>query len=251
MTHVHRTHPPAASAVPEAAWTRGATAEAKDALKRNQYRRTGTGACSFLPFSHETYGRTGPDAFALLNEIADYAAGIGSVSRNSKLFMERVAGPIYNPVPGGCQESIASMPMQAWMDGKAVLPGLTLPNMVPCKCVPGGVRDCEPGTPRDLLAFLPGRPVVMDVCVTQPHAQLCLLRQRPTNGRQGRPTMVSQKIHPNGPKTAALAPVPDGGTPESRDVSGRAEPEDFKLIKSHGDYVGECFFVFPLCGFTL
>ena len=39
------THPLAASAVAAAAWTTGATAEAKDALKRNKYSRTGTGAC--------------------------------------------------------------------------------------------------------------------------------------------------------------------------------------------------------------
>ena len=37
--------PLAASAVAAAAWTTGATAEAKDALKRNKYSRTGTGAC--------------------------------------------------------------------------------------------------------------------------------------------------------------------------------------------------------------
>ena len=48
--------------------------------------RTGTGACRFVPLSHETYGRADPEAFALLNEIAEHAAGIGSVSK--KLVME-------------------------------------------------------------------------------------------------------------------------------------------------------------------
>ena len=43
----------------------------------------------FVP-SHETYGRAGPVAFGLLNEIAEYAAGIGSV---------------YHSVPGGCKAS--------------------------------------------------------------------------------------------------------------------------------------------------
>ena len=42
-----------------------------------------------LPFctapSHETYGHADPEAFALLNEIAQYAAVVGSVSK--KLFM--------------------------------------------------------------------------------------------------------------------------------------------------------------------
>ena len=47
------------SAVAAAAWTTGATAEAKDALKRNKYSRIGTGACRFVPRSHETYGRAG------------------------------------------------------------------------------------------------------------------------------------------------------------------------------------------------
>ena len=60
--------------------------EAKDALKRIKYSRTGTGACRFVPLSHETYGHAGPEAFTLLNEIAEYAAGIRSVSK--KLFME-------------------------------------------------------------------------------------------------------------------------------------------------------------------
>ena len=64
----------------------GATAEAKDALKWNKYSRTGTGACRFVPLSHETYDRAGREAFALLNEIAENAAGVGSVSR--ELFME-------------------------------------------------------------------------------------------------------------------------------------------------------------------
>ena len=55
------THPLAASAVAAAAWTTGATAEGKDALKRNKYSRTGTGGCGSAPLRHETYDRAGPD----------------------------------------------------------------------------------------------------------------------------------------------------------------------------------------------
>ena len=63
-----------------------ATAEANDTLKRNQYSRTGNGACRFVPLSHETHRRPNPEAFAPLNKIAEYAAGIESVSK--KLFVE-------------------------------------------------------------------------------------------------------------------------------------------------------------------
>ena len=62
------------------------SAEAKDALKRDKYGRTGTGACRFVPLSHETYGRAGPPAFALLHELAEVAASTGAVSKN--IFME-------------------------------------------------------------------------------------------------------------------------------------------------------------------
>ena len=117
------THPLAASDVAAAARTTGATAEAKDALKRNKYSRTGTGACSFVPLSHETYGRAGPEAFALLNEIAEYAAGIGSGSK--KLFTENAMRDLSTTLCRGvARQVIASMPLQARMDGRAVLPGL-------------------------------------------------------------------------------------------------------------------------------
>ena len=70
------THPLAAAAFAAPAWTSGAAAEAKDALKRNQYSRTSAGARRFVPLSHETCGHACPEAFALLNEIVEYAAGI-------------------------------------------------------------------------------------------------------------------------------------------------------------------------------
>ena len=121
------THPLAASVVAAAAWTTGATAEAKDALERNKYSRTGTGACRLVPLRHETYNRAGPEAFALLNEIAEYAAGIGSVSK--KLFMENSMRDLSTTLCRGvASQGIASMPLQARTDGRAVLPGLPVPT---------------------------------------------------------------------------------------------------------------------------
>jgi hypothetical protein len=121
------THPLAACDVAAAAWTTGATAEDRDALKRYKYSRTGAGACSFVQLSHKTYGHAGPEAFALLNEIAEYAAGIGSVSK--KLFMENAMRDLSTTLCRGvARQVIASMPLQARMDGRAVLPGLPVPT---------------------------------------------------------------------------------------------------------------------------
>jgi len=58
----------------------------KDSLKRDKYSRIGTGAFQFVPLSHETFGRVGPAAFALLNEIAEFVACSGAVS--NRLFFE-------------------------------------------------------------------------------------------------------------------------------------------------------------------
>ena len=80
------THPLASSAVASAAWGTGVSSEAKDALKRDKYGRTGTGACRFVPLSHETYGRAGPPAVAHLYELSEFAASTGAVSK--KIFME-------------------------------------------------------------------------------------------------------------------------------------------------------------------
>ena len=74
------THPLAASAVKAAARDTGATAMGKDSLTRDNYSRTSTGACRFVPQSHETFGHGKPAAFALLNEIAEFVASSGVVS---------------------------------------------------------------------------------------------------------------------------------------------------------------------------
>ena len=75
------------SAVAAAVWTTGPSVEAKDALKRNKCSSTGSGASRLVPLSHETYGSAGPEAFALLNMIGEYAAGIRSVSK--KMLLEK------------------------------------------------------------------------------------------------------------------------------------------------------------------
>ena len=64
----------------------GVSAEAKGALKQDQYDCTGTGACRFVHLSHEMYGRAGPPAFTLLHELAEFAASTGAVFK--KIFME-------------------------------------------------------------------------------------------------------------------------------------------------------------------
>ena len=75
------THPLATSAVAAAAWGTGVSAEAKDALKRDKYGRSGTGECRFLSLSHESFGRAGTPAFALLHELAEFAATTGVISK--------------------------------------------------------------------------------------------------------------------------------------------------------------------------
>ena len=49
---------------------------------------------------HRTMKRPWPEAFGLLTELAECAAGIGSVSKKA-LDGKRDAGPVYRPVSGG------------------------------------------------------------------------------------------------------------------------------------------------------
>ena len=108
--------------------------------------------------SLETYGRAGPEAFAQLHEIAEYAAGIESVSR--MLFMENAMMDLsYHPVPGVCQ-AVRSLDATAGVDGRQGSPAHTAgagqwplnmcENMQLCKCVRGCVRGhklCMPEMP--------------------------------------------------------------------------------------------------------
>ena len=123
------THPLASSAVAAAAWETGVSAEAKDTLKRDKYGRTlaGTGACRFVPLSHETYGRAGPPAFALLNELAEFAASTGAVSK--KIFMENAMRDLSTTLCRGiARQVLASAPLRARLHGRPVLPGRPVPT---------------------------------------------------------------------------------------------------------------------------
>ena len=111
------THPLAASAVKAAARDTGATARGKDSLKRDKYSRTGTGACQFVPLSHETFGRAGAAAFALLNEIAEFAAGFGVVSK--RLFLENAMRDLSTtPCRGITRQVLTTVPLPSeWSSG--------------------------------------------------------------------------------------------------------------------------------------
>ena len=94
-------HPLAASAVTAAARDTGATAKGKDSLKRDTYSQTGADACRFVPLSHETFGRAGPEAFALLNEIVEFAASSGVVSK--RIFLENAMRDLSTTLCEGSQ----------------------------------------------------------------------------------------------------------------------------------------------------
>ena len=127
MVDVCVTHPLASSAVAAAAWGTGMSAKAKDALKRDKYGRTGTGACRFVPLSHETYGRAGLPAFALLRELAEFAASTGAVSK--KIFMEIATRDLSTTLCRGiARQVLASAPLRARLDGRPVLPGRPVPT---------------------------------------------------------------------------------------------------------------------------
>ena len=120
-------HPLAFSAVAAAAWGTGVPAEAKDALKRDKCGRTGTGACRFVPLSHETYGRADPLAFAPLRELAEFAALTGAVSK--KIFMENAMRDLSTTLCRGiARQVLASAPLRACLDGRPVLPGRPIPT---------------------------------------------------------------------------------------------------------------------------
>ena len=121
------THPLASSAVAAAAWGTGVSADAKDALKRHKYGRTGTGACRFVPLSHETYGRVGLPAFALLQNRAEFAASTGAVSKT--IFMENAMRYLSTTLRRGiARQVLASAPLRARLDGRPVLPGRPVPT---------------------------------------------------------------------------------------------------------------------------
>ena len=121
------THQLASSSVAAAAWGTGVSAEAKDALKRDKYGRTGTGACRFVPLSNDMYGRAGPPAFALVHELAEFAVSTGAVCK--KILIENaMRDPSMTLCRGIARQVLASAPMQVRLDGRPVLPGRLVPN---------------------------------------------------------------------------------------------------------------------------
>ena len=114
--------------VAAAAWGTGVSAEAKGALKRDKYGRTGTGACRFVPLSHETYGWAGPPAVALLHELAEFAASTGAVSK--KTFMENAMHDLSTTrqCRGIARQVLASALLRACLDDRPVLPGQPIPT---------------------------------------------------------------------------------------------------------------------------
>ena len=121
------THPLASSAAAAAAWGTGVAAEAKDALKRDKYGRTGTGSCGFVPRFHETQVRAGPLAFALLHEVAEFAASARAVS--NKMFMDNAMRDLYMMLCRGIGgQVLSSAPLRARLDGRTVLPGRPVPT---------------------------------------------------------------------------------------------------------------------------
>ena len=121
------THPLAASAVKATARDTGATAKGKDSLIRDKYSRTGTGACRFVPLSHEACGRAGPTAFARLNEIAELAASSGVVSK--KIFLENAMCDLSATLCRGItRQVLATVPLRARLNGRPVVAGLPVPT---------------------------------------------------------------------------------------------------------------------------
>ena len=131
------THPLAASAVMAAARDTGTTAKGKDSLQREKYSRTGTGACRLIPLSHETFCCAGRPAFALLNEIAEFAASSGVVS--IKVVLENAMRDLSSALCRGItREVLATVPLLARLNGRPVVAGLPVltDDLVPIAGVP-------------------------------------------------------------------------------------------------------------------
>ena len=94
-----------------------------ESLKQDKYSRTGTCACRFVPLSHETFGRAGPVAFALLNEIAEFAANSEVASK--RLFLENAMRDLSTTLcPGITRQVLDMVPLRARLNSRAVVAGL-------------------------------------------------------------------------------------------------------------------------------
>ena len=121
------THPLAASAAKAAACDTGAAAKGKDSLERDKYSRTGTGACRFVPLSHETFGCAGPAGFALLNMIAEFAASSGVISK--RIILENAMRDLSTTLYRGItRQVLATVPLRARLNGRPVVVALPVPT---------------------------------------------------------------------------------------------------------------------------
>ena len=121
------THPLAASAVKAAARDTGATGKGKGSLKRDKSSLTGTGASRFFPLSHETFVHAGPAAFALVNEIAEFAASSGVVSK--KIFLENAMCDLCATLCQGItRQVLATVPLRVRLNGRPVVAELPVPT---------------------------------------------------------------------------------------------------------------------------
>ena len=121
------THPLASSAVKAVGGDTGATAEGKVSLKWDKYSRTGSGACRFVPLIHKMCGRAGPAAYALLNEIAEFAASSGVVSK--RIFWENAMRDLSTTLCQGiARQVLATVLLCDRLNGRPVVAGLPVPT---------------------------------------------------------------------------------------------------------------------------
>ena len=94
----------------------GSAATAKASLKRRKCSRTDTVACLFVPLSQETFGHA---AYALLNEIAEFAASSGVVFKRS--FLETTMRALCTTLCRGITRPFhATVPLCARLNGHPV-----------------------------------------------------------------------------------------------------------------------------------
>ena len=99
------------------------THKGQESLKRDKYSRIGTGACRFVPVSHETFGRAGPAAFALLNEIAEFVARSRVLSQI--FFWENAMRGLASTLRQGiARQVLDTVPLRAHLNGCPVVDGL-------------------------------------------------------------------------------------------------------------------------------
>ena len=83
--------------------------------------------CRFVHLSHKTKGRAGPPAFALIHELAEFAASTGAIYK--KVFMENAMRDLSTALCRGiARQVLASARLQARLDGRPVLTGRPFPT---------------------------------------------------------------------------------------------------------------------------